>query len=69
MSWECCMVVGYFKQKGDINSSNYKCLVEWNDINKTKSWVNHFALSLSNPIVRYNGMHKHRVPCYSVYIL
>jgi hypothetical protein len=24
--------------------------VEWNDINKTKSWVNYFALSLSNPI-------------------
>jgi hypothetical protein len=23
--------------------------VEWNDINKTKSWVNYFALSLSNP--------------------
>jgi hypothetical protein len=23
--------------------------VEWNNINKTKSWVNYFALSLSNP--------------------
>jgi hypothetical protein len=23
--------------------------VEWNDVNKTKSWVNYFALSLSNP--------------------
>jgi hypothetical protein len=23
--------------------------VEWNDINKTKSWVNYFALSLSSP--------------------
>jgi hypothetical protein len=23
--------------------------VEWNDINKTKSWVNYFALSLYNP--------------------
>jgi hypothetical protein len=23
--------------------------VEWNDINKSKSWVNYFALSLSNP--------------------
>jgi hypothetical protein len=37
------------KKKGDVNSSNHKCLVEWNDINKTKSWVNYFALSLSNP--------------------
>jgi hypothetical protein len=24
------------------------CLVEWNDINKTQSWINFFALSLSN---------------------
>jgi hypothetical protein len=23
--------------------------VEWNDVNKAKSWVNYFALSLSNP--------------------
>jgi hypothetical protein len=23
--------------------------VEWNDVNKNKSWVNYFALSLSNP--------------------
>jgi hypothetical protein len=23
--------------------------VEWNDINKTKSWLNYFALSLNNP--------------------
>jgi hypothetical protein len=23
--------------------------VEWNDVNKTKSWVNYYALSLSNP--------------------
>jgi hypothetical protein len=49
MSWECCKVVDYFKEKGDDQSSNHKCLVEWNDINKTKSWVNYFALSLSNP--------------------
>jgi hypothetical protein len=51
MSWECHKVVDYCKEKGDVNSSNHKCLVEWNDINKTKSWVNHdyFALSLSNP--------------------
>jgi hypothetical protein len=48
MSWECHEVVEYHK-KGDVNSSNHKCLVEWNDINKTESWVNYFALSLSNP--------------------
>jgi hypothetical protein len=37
MSWECCKVVDYCKGKGDVNSSNHKYLVEWNDINKTKS--------------------------------
>jgi hypothetical protein len=28
ISWECCKVVDYCKEKGDINSSNHKCLVE-----------------------------------------
>jgi hypothetical protein len=49
MSWECRKVVDYCKEKGDVNNSNHKCLVEWNDVNKTKLWVNYFALSLSNP--------------------
>jgi hypothetical protein len=49
MSWECCKLLDYFKEKEDVNSSNHKRLVEWNDINKTKLWVNYFALSLSNP--------------------
>jgi hypothetical protein len=35
----CCKIVDYCKEKEDINSSINKCLVEWNDINKTKSWV------------------------------
>jgi hypothetical protein len=29
-SWEFHKVFDYCKQKGDINSSNHKCLVEWN---------------------------------------
>jgi hypothetical protein len=49
MSWEYCKVVDYFKEKGDDHSSYHKCLVEWNDIKKTKSCLNYFALSLSNP--------------------
>jgi hypothetical protein len=51
MSCECHKVVVYSKEKGDVNSSNHKCLVEWNDVNKTKSWMNYdyFAFSLSNP--------------------
>jgi hypothetical protein len=41
MSWECHKVIDYCKQKGDVNSSNHNCLVEWNDTNKTKSWMNY----------------------------
>jgi hypothetical protein len=36
MSLECHKLFDYCKEKGDVNSSNHKCLVEWNDINKTK---------------------------------
>jgi hypothetical protein len=39
--WDYCKVAEYGKEKGDNNSSNHKCLVIWNDINKTKSWVNY----------------------------
>jgi hypothetical protein len=45
----CCKAGDYCKEKGDVNSLNHKCLVEWNNINKTKSWVNYFTLSLNNP--------------------
>jgi hypothetical protein len=30
-------------------STSCNCLVEWNDMNKSKLWVNFFSLSLSNP--------------------
>jgi hypothetical protein len=49
MSYEYCKLLNYCKEKGDVNSSNHKCLVEWNDINKTKSLVNYFTLTLSYP--------------------
>jgi hypothetical protein len=42
-------VVDDCKEKVHDQRSNHKCLVEWNEINKTKSWVNYFALSLRNP--------------------
>jgi hypothetical protein len=37
ISWEYFKVVHYCKEKGDDHSSNHKCLVKWNDTNKTKS--------------------------------
>jgi hypothetical protein len=49
ISWDYYEVVDYCKEKGDDHISNHKCLVEWNDINNTKSWMNYFALILSNP--------------------
>jgi hypothetical protein len=36
MICEYFKAVEYCKEKGDDNRSNRKCLVEWNDINKTK---------------------------------
>jgi hypothetical protein len=39
MSWKCCKVDDYCKEKGDVNISKYKYLLEWNEINKTKSNV------------------------------
>jgi hypothetical protein len=48
-SWECTKVLKYCEEIGRNTSTNHKCLVEWNDINKSQSWVNFFALSLSDP--------------------
>jgi hypothetical protein len=43
ITWKCHEVVDYCKEKGDVNSSNHKCLVEWNDSNKTEPLVNYFT--------------------------
>jgi hypothetical protein len=37
MYWKYCKLFDYCKQKGDTNSSNQKCLVDCDDINKAKS--------------------------------
>jgi hypothetical protein len=39
VSWEYCKLIDNCKEKGDFNSSNHNCLVEWNDINKATSFV------------------------------
>jgi hypothetical protein len=45
MSWEDYKVVDYCKEKEIITAQIISVWlnVEWNDINKTKSWVNYFA--------------------------
>jgi hypothetical protein len=35
------------KKKGIDHSSSHKCLVKWDDISKTKSWINTVAFSMS----------------------
>jgi hypothetical protein len=40
----------YYEEIGVDGNTSHNCLVEWNDIHKSQSWVNFFTLSLSNPI-------------------
>jgi hypothetical protein len=47
-SWECAKVFEYYEDKGVDDSIQHTCLVEWNDINNSQSWVNFFALYLCN---------------------
>ena len=49
-SWECSKVLKHYEDRGDDGNIQHNLLVEWNDINKTRSWANFFSLSLSNPI-------------------
>jgi hypothetical protein len=48
-SWECAKVIKYCEDSGIDMGTNHNCLVEWNDINKSRPWANFYALSLSNP--------------------
>jgi hypothetical protein len=48
-SWKCVKVLKYSEDKGVDDSVQYKYLVKWNDINNSTSWVNFFALCLSDP--------------------
>jgi hypothetical protein len=33
--WECTKVLNYCKEKGVDDNTNYDCIVEWNDMNKS----------------------------------
>jgi hypothetical protein len=48
-SCECTKVIKYCEDSGMDMSTNHNCLAEWDDMNKSQSWVNFFALYLSNP--------------------
>ena len=47
MSWECSKVLEHCEERGADRSTNHKSLVEWNDINKSQSWVNFFTPTIS----------------------
>jgi hypothetical protein len=49
MFWERYKVDENRKENGDDHISNQNYPVEGNDMNKTTSWINFFAISLSNP--------------------
>jgi hypothetical protein len=40
----------YSEEKGVDRNTSHDRLVEWNDMNKSKSWVNFFVLSLSSGV-------------------
>ena len=54
----------YNHDREENDGSQHNFLVEWNNINKTQSWVNFFALSLNDqtPIIDFarksNVLHK-----------
>jgi hypothetical protein len=60
-SWECTKVLKYCEDSRKDMSTNHNCLVEWNDINNSQSWVNFFALSLSNPTPIISFARKHNL--------
>jgi hypothetical protein len=47
---ECTKVLKCFEEKVVDDNTSYNRLVEWDDMNKSQSWVNFFPLILSNII-------------------
>jgi hypothetical protein len=60
-SWECTKVIKSCEYSGMDMSTNHYCLVEWDNMNKSQSWVNFFALCLSNPTLVFLFARKHNL--------
>jgi hypothetical protein len=43
--YECTKVKMYSEEDEMDGNTSYKCLVEWNNMNKSQSWMHFFALS------------------------
>ena len=39
-SWKCSRMLEYHEDRGGDEIHHLNCLVEWDDMNKTQSWVN-----------------------------
>jgi hypothetical protein len=59
-SWECIKVLKNSEEKAAGDSIDHRCLVEWNDLNRSQSWVNFFPLFPTNPapIMSFDRVHK-----------
>jgi hypothetical protein len=53
-SWECTKELKYCEEKGLKSYTSYNCLVEWNDMNKSQSWMNFFDLGLPIPHLSFD---------------
>jgi Reverse transcriptase (RNA-dependent DNA polymerase) len=60
-SWECIKVLNYSEERTADDNVNHRCLVVWNDLNKSQSWVNFFALCLSNPTTVISFAKEHQL--------
>jgi hypothetical protein len=47
--YEFTKILKHFEEKGVDSNISYKCLVEWNAMNKSQLSAYFFALSLRNP--------------------
>jgi hypothetical protein len=48
-SWECIKVLKYAKERTAVDGVYHRHLLEWNDLNKSKSLLKFFVVCLNNP--------------------
>jgi hypothetical protein len=54
-SWECIKVLKYSKERTADFDIDHRCLVAWNDLNNSQSWVNLFAFCLQKAQIPRRG--------------
>jgi hypothetical protein len=46
-SWQCIKMLKYNEDRGATDVHKRNCLVKWNNVNKTQSWINFLHLVLA----------------------